>query len=96
MAIDWRPSATKHYPKADGQHAIANRIAVVQRFDLDRETGDPFDLFVGPARDGQMLEVFIMRDSQSREAKVFHVLHLRPKTQARAQEIIKQRRGEST
>ena len=88
MTIEWRTSAFKHYPLADALHAIQNRRAVVEQFDIDRETGEPFDLFIGPARDGTNLEVFIMRDSLTRTARVFHVLHLTPKTVARAQAII--------
>ena len=94
MAIEWRASAEKHYPQADGQHAIRHRVVQIERFDIDRETGKPFDLFIGPARDGRMLEVFILRDPTARTAKVFHVLHLKEKTRRRALDIIEQRKGE--
>lgn len=92
MAIEWRASAFKHYPQADGLHAIQNRLAIVEHFDIDTETGEPFDLFIGPARDGKSLEVFILRDAHTRAAKVFHVLHLKPKTVTRAKAIIAARK----
>lgn len=92
MAIEWRDSAFKHYPQADGMHAIQHRRAVIERFDIDRETGEPFDLFIGPARDGQTLEVFILRNRAERMSKVFHVLRLKSKTVNRARAIIETRK----
>ncbi|WP_188757257.1 hypothetical protein [Microbacterium album] len=94
MAIEWRSSAFKHYPQEDAEHAIRHRKFVLEHFDIDIEDGKPFDLFIGPARDGRMLEVFINRSAPP-VAKVFHVLHLKDKTKRRAREIIEQRKGQT-
>lgn len=87
MAIEWADSAEKHYPIEDALHAIRNRRAFVQDFDRSPSTGDPVDLVIGPARDGQQLEVFVHRRIP-RTTYVFHVLHLRRKTWDRAKTII--------
>lgn len=52
-------SAEKHYPIADGLHALRHRVGFVERFDVDSDGGAVVDLVIGPARDGQMLEVFV-------------------------------------
>jgi len=90
MAIKWTDSAEKHYPIADGQHALKHRLFFLAGFDVDAETGEVVDLVVGPARDGQILEVFVHR-REPRTVYIFHVLHFRPKTKSRAQAIIASR-----
>lgn len=90
MAVGWAESAEKHYPIADGLHALRNRIRFVERFDVDPDGGEVVDLVIGPARDGQMLEVFVHRRSP-RTVFIFHVLHLRPKTLNRAENILQAR-----
>ncbi|MEX8034432.1 hypothetical protein AB6V29_15455 [Microbacterium sp. 20-116] len=87
MAMKWAESAEKHYPIADGIHAIQNRRVFLPAFDVDPETGEVVDLIVGPARDGQLLEVFVHRRAP-RTVYIFHVLHFRPKTAARARAIM--------
>ncbi|MGG7464786.1 hypothetical protein [Plantibacter sp. YIM 135347] len=52
------------------------------------------DLVIGPARDGQLLEVFLHRRTP-RTIYLFHVLHLRPKTWNRAQDVIRTRKKEA-
>lgn len=88
--MGWSESAEKHYPIADGLHALQHRIRLVERFDVDPDGGEVVDLVIGPARDGQMLELFVHRRSP-RTVFIFHVLHLRPKTLDRAQQIIQAR-----
>lgn len=90
MALAYSESAQKHYPIADGLHALRNRIRFVKRFDVDPDSGEVVDLVIGPARDGQMLEVFVHRRIPQ-TVFIFHVLHLRPKTLDRAQKIIEAR-----
>ena len=90
MAIKWTDSAEKHYPIADALHAIKYQRVFLPGFDVNRQSGEVVDLVVGPARDGPILEVFVHR-REPRTVFIFHVLHLRPKTKARAQEIIKSR-----
>lgn len=92
MAMDWSDSAEKHYPIADGLHAVKHRKFFLDRFDVHPETGEIVDLVIGPARDGQDLEVFVHRRSP-RTVYLFHVLHLRPKTVARARAIIATRQN---
>ncbi|WP_156496101.1 hypothetical protein [Microbacterium sp. T32] len=87
MALDWAESAEKHYPIADGVHAIQHKRFFLAGFDVDPETGEVVDLVIGPARDGQLLEVFVHRRSP-RIVYIFHVLHFRPRTKSRAQAII--------
>lgn len=87
MAIKWTDSAEKHYPIADAQHALKSRLFFLAGFDVDTETGEVVDLIVGPARDGQILEIFAHRRAP-RTVYIFHVLHFRPKTKSRAQAII--------
>ncbi len=50
---------------------------------MERFDGEVVDLVIGPARDGQMLEVFVHR-RDPRTVFVFHVLRLRPGTLDRA------------
>ena len=88
--MEWSESAEKHYPIADGLHALRHRVRFLERFDGDPDGGEVVDLVIGPARDGQMLEVFVHRRSP-RTVFIFHVLHLRPKTLDRAQTIIQAR-----
>lgn len=92
MAFKWSDSAEKHYPIADGLNAVRNRRFFLEGFDVDPETGEIVDLVIGPARDGQILEVFVHRRSP-RTVHIFHVLHFRPKTKARAQAIITARQN---
>lgn len=92
MAIEWASSAEKHYPIADALHAIRHRAAFVVAFDVAQDgAGEVVDLVVGPARDGQMLEVFVHRRTPQ-TTYVFHVLHLRRKTWDRAQAVIAARK----
>ncbi|GAA2178085.1 hypothetical protein GCM10009847_06680 [Leucobacter tardus] len=95
MGVEWADSAEKHYPIADGMHAVRNRKVFLLGFDKAQDgTGEIVDLVIGPARDGQMLEVFLHRRIPQ-TTYLFHVLHLRPKTWRRAQEIIARRKGEN-
>ncbi len=57
---------------------------------MERFGGEVVVLVIGPARDGQMLEVFVHR-RDPRTVFIFHVLHLRPKTLDRARTIIQAR-----
>lgn len=93
MAVEWTDSAEKHYPIADGVHALRNRALFLERFDVSPDGGEVVDLVIGPARDGRMLELFIHR-RDPRTVYLFHVLHLRPKTWNRAQDIIHARKEE--
>jgi hypothetical protein len=93
MGFDWADSAEKHYPIADGTHAITNRVLLLERFDISPD-GEIVDLVIGPARDGQPLEVFLHRRTP-RTIYLFHVLHLRPKTWNRAQDVIRTRKKEA-
>ena len=64
----------------------------LERLDAARDgAGKTVDPGVGPARDGQMLEVPIHRRRLS-TIYLFHVLHLRPMTWRRAQNIIAARK----
>ena len=92
VAMEWADSAEKHYPIADGIHAIKNRKLHLRAFDVDPDTDEIVDLIVGPARDGQILEVFVHRRAPQ-IVYIFHVLHFRPKTKARAQAIITARQN---
>jgi len=88
VGVEWSISSEKHYPIADGPHAVRNRVVFVVGFDRARDGGgEVVDLVIGPARDGQMLEVFLHR-RPPRTVYLFHVLHLRPSTWRRAQEVI--------
>lgn len=90
MPFEWAKSAEKHYPIADGLHAVRNRVFMLPRFDIDRETGEDVHLVVGSARDGQTLEVYLhLRPPNVKH--LFHVLHFRPSTKTRAQAIITDR-----
>ena len=91
MAVEWSDSAEKHYPIADGLHALRNRALFVERFDVNPDGGEVVDLVIGPARDGRMLELFILR-RDPRTVYLFHVLHLRPMTWRRVQDIIQARK----
>ncbi|WHE37788.1 hypothetical protein [Microbacterium sp. BDGP8] len=91
MPIEWNRSAEKHYPIADAQYALRNKTLFLPGFDT-AEDGEVVDLVIGPARDGQMLELFLHR-RQPKIVYLFHVLHLRQKTIDRAQDIIDQRKG---
>lgn len=83
----------KHYPIADGLHALRNRVLFLERFDVNPDGSEAVDLVIGPARDGRMLELFIHR-RDPRTIYVFHVLHLRPKTWNRVQDITNARKEE--
>lgn len=91
MAIEWASSADKHYPLADGANALARKTGFFPGFDVS-DDNEVVDLLIGPARDGQMLEVFLHRRKPN-TVYVFHVLHLRQKTLARAKAINDQRKG---
>lgn len=74
-------SAYRHgIDRADTLHALRNRI---REWPLDPEPPAPPDervLVVGPARDGQLLEiVYLATDTGHR---VIHSMSLRPSTQA--------------
>lgn len=92
MALEWSDSAERHYPIADGVHAVRNKRFFLAGFDVDPKTGEIVDLVVGPARDGQILEVFVHRRSPH-TVYIFHVLHFRRKTKARAQALITARQN---
>lgn len=49
------------------------------------------DLWIGPGRDGGLLEILAHLDQRARDVLIFHVMALRPKTLARAREIMKER-----
>lgn len=77
--IRWARSAEKHdVAREDAVHAIVNAIYVVAKFDGGRTGGLSPDLYIGPARDGRLLEVLLERVSRT-EATVFHVMPARPK-----------------
>lgn len=79
VAIEWANSADKHrISREDAVHAIAHRLYYVQEFDRSRTGGHNVDLFVGPGRDGQLLEVMI-EPIPPRDAVVFHVMPARQK-----------------
>lgn len=59
-------------------HAIVNRMYYVQAFEPSRTGGIAPDLFIGPARDGQLLEVMIEPDPPH-DAVVYHVMPARQK-----------------
>jgi len=80
MAILWAKSADRHeIAHEDAVHAIVNRLYDVQAFGPSRTGGHIPDLFVGPGRDGQMLEVMIESDPP-KGGTIFHVMHARAKT----------------
>jgi len=77
--IVWARSADKHgVAHEDAVHAIVNALYVVPAFDEGRTGGSAPDLYVGPDRDGRLLEVLLERVSRT-EATVFHVMPARPK-----------------
>lgn len=79
MAITWANSADKHgIPREDAVHAIVNRVYYVQGFDPSQTGGFAPDLFIGPGRDGALLEVMI-EPVPPRDGVVFHVMAARPK-----------------
>jgi hypothetical protein len=64
--------------REDAVHAIVNALYVVPRFDDGRTGALAPDLYIGPGRDGRLLEVLLERTSRT-EATVFHVMLVRPK-----------------
>ncbi|MGG7507433.1 hypothetical protein [Plantibacter sp. YIM 135249] len=68
-------------------------MLLLERFDISPD-GEIVDLVTGPARDGQLLEVFLHRHTP-RTISLFHVLHLRPKSWNRAQDVIRTRKKEA-
>ncbi len=77
--ITWARSAEKHnIAHEDAIHAIVNALFVVAEFDSGRTGGISPDLYIGPGRNGQLLEVLLERTSRT-EATVFHVMEVRPK-----------------
>lgn len=79
MAISWANSADKHgIPRADAVHAIVNRVYYVHGFDPSRTGGFAPDLFIGPSRNGELLEVMI-EPVPPQDGVVFHVMPARQK-----------------
>ncbi|HEV7184133.1 MAG: hypothetical protein ACHP7F_05485 [Actinomycetales bacterium] len=79
VPISWAWSADKHdVAHEDAIHAIVNALYFVPRFDDGRTGGLSPDMYIGPGRDGQLLEVLLERVSRT-EATVFHVMLVRPK-----------------
>jgi hypothetical protein len=77
--ISWARSADKHnVAHEDAVHAIVNALYVVAMFDDGRTGGLAPDLYIGPGRDGQLLEVLLERVSRT-DATVFHVMPVRAK-----------------
>ncbi|GAB3584403.1 hypothetical protein GCM10027406_30660 [Leifsonia lichenia] len=77
--ISWAASADRHHvAHEDAVHAIVNALYVVPQFDDGRTGGISPDLYIGPGRDGRMLEVLLERTSRT-QATVFHVMLVRPK-----------------
>lgn len=65
-------------------HAIVNALYIVRHFDDGRTGGIGPDLYIGPGRDGQLLEVLLERQSKT-VANVFHVMPVRTKILNEAQ-----------
>jgi len=64
--IVWARSADKHgVAHADAVHAIVNALYVVPAFDEGRTGGSAPDLYIGPDRDGRLLEVLLERVSRT-------------------------------
>ncbi|MFP3467099.1 hypothetical protein [Leifsonia sp. SIMBA_070] len=77
--ITWAHSADRHHvPHEDAVHAIVNAVYFVPRLDEGRTGGMAPDLYIGPGRDGRLLEVMLERVSRT-EATVFHVMLARTK-----------------
>ena len=83
--ITWSRSADRHHvAHEDAVHAIVHALYLVVAFDAGRAGAAPPDLYIGPGRDGTLLEVMLERVSRT-EAVVFHAMPARPKivTQAK-------------
>lgn len=94
MAIEWSPAAEKHLPIEDAIHALRNRKIMVTGFDVAKDgSGEVVDFVSGPARDGQMMELYVHRRTP-RTTFIFHAMHLRPTTWKRVQQIVKQKKEE--
>ncbi len=71
---------------------MVRRIIYVRGFDESRDVGGQRpDLFIGPGRDGELLEVMARLDLERRDALVFHVMKARRSTVERAKQILRDR-----
>jgi len=88
MAVEWMGSSARHgVDQDDALHAMLNPLYHMPGFETSRVEGlnDP-DLFIGPGRDGALLEVMVAVESTTRTLWVFHVMPVRPKMLAKAKE----------
>jgi len=88
VAIEWTGSSARHgVDQDDALHAMLNPLYHVSGFETSRVEGlnDP-DLFIGPGRDGKLLEVMVAVEPTTRTLWVFHAMPVRPKTLAKAKE----------
>ena len=77
--ITWAQSADRHaVPHEDAVHAIVHAVYFVPKFDDNRTGSIAPDLYIGPDRQGQLIEVMLERRSKT-VANVFHVMLVRPK-----------------
>lgn len=84
MKVIFLPSAGKHgYTEADALHAMHNYQRFRPQFDQSRipSLPDP-DLYIGPAPNGDMLEVMVYHIAP--DTVIFHCMKLRGKTYIRA------------
>jgi len=73
LRVDIHRGALKHrIAVEDWEHAVRNAMAID---DLD----DDLRLYLGPARNGSMLEVITVRRESDREELVIHVMTMRAK-----------------
>jgi len=80
MAIRWASSAARHgIAREDATHAVANRVWWIREFDEPRVAGGRRpDLFIGPARDGALIEV-MAEVAPPGDFFIFHVMRARPR-----------------
>jgi len=73
LCVDVHPSALKHgVVVEDIEHAVRNAMAI-------DELEDDLCLYLGPGRDGSMLEVMTLAREDDDEEVVIHAMAMRPR-----------------
>lgn len=73
--MEFEPSALKHgVPIDDVEHALRNAVAA-------DELDEDLRLYLGPARDGSLLEIIILARDDDRPDVAIHAMPMRPKYQ---------------